>query len=87
MNLNSTPRCRCAYCGNRIERAEARAAAAILARFEEESFWEAVDALGPPMPSEDDIFPPCSMPIACLDCVTGAMFSLVITPSGHSMLG
>ncbi|NMC05556.1 MAG: hypothetical protein GYA24_10100 [Candidatus Lokiarchaeota archaeon] len=51
--------------------------------FEEESFWEAIDALCPPALNEDDYSMPRNFPTACLDCVTGAMFSLVIAPGGH----
>ncbi|NMC07057.1 MAG: hypothetical protein GYA24_17710 [Candidatus Lokiarchaeota archaeon] len=87
MNPPTIPRCRCAYCGNMVDVDEARTARAILDRFEEESFWEAIDALGPPALDENDYSVPRNFPVACLDCVTGAMFSLVIGPGGHSMLG
>lgn len=87
MNPLTIPRCRCAYCGAIIEHAEARAARAILARFEEESFWEIIDVLGPVVHVTEATDIGCAQPTTCLDCVTQAMFSLVVAPGGHVMLG
>ena len=79
--------CYCAYCDARIEPAEARAAHAILERFEEESFWEVMTAMGTPSYKHDEYSPFHGVPTACLECVTQAMFSLVVAPGGHWMLG
>ena len=78
---------RCVHCGTRLEPREARAADEILDRLHEEAFWEVIDAMGPPdlrLAIQDSfgLYYP-----RCLGCVTAALFSLVIAPGGHAMLG
>jgi hypothetical protein len=79
--------CHCAYCRAPIDPAEARAAQAIIARFKEEFFWEVVAALGQPVYDVGSLDVFQHAPITCLDCVTQALFSLVVAPGGHVMLG
>ncbi len=83
--ISSQP-CACAYCSAPIEPAEARAAREILAQLNEEAFWEVTDAMGPPdarLIVQHDF---CATYPACLECVTLALFSLVLAPGGHCML-
>jgi len=78
---------RCVHCGTRLEPGKARAADEILARLQEEAFWEAIDAMGPPdlhYAIHDGLG--FSYP-RCLGCVTKALFALVIAPAGHAMPG
>ena len=78
---------RCVHCHALLEPGEARVADEILARLCEEAFWEAIDAMGPPdhrMALYDGL---CYYHPRCLGCVTAALFSLVIAPGGHAMLG
>nr|MDO8086970.1 hypothetical protein [Candidatus Sigynarchaeum springense] len=78
---------RCVHCHALLEPGEARAADEILARLCEEAFWETIDAMGPPdlhYAIHDALG--FSYP-RCLGCVTKAIFSLVIAPGGHAMLG
>jgi hypothetical protein len=81
-----TNECRCAYCRAGIEPAEARAAAEILAHLAEEVFWEVTDALGPPEAELAVLHPFGVRYDACLECVTQALFSLILAPGGHCML-
>ncbi len=79
--------CRCAYCSAEIESAEARAAREILFSMSEESFWEAMDAMGKPAIEHAHMADIGVVEyFACLDCVTRALCSLVTTPGGHCML-
>ena len=78
---------RCVHCRAPIEPREARVADEILARLQEGTFWEAIDAMGPPdlhYAIHDGL---CYYHPRCLGCVTAALFSLVIAPGGHAMLG
>jgi hypothetical protein len=79
--------CRCSYCSAPIEPAEANAAREILVCLDDEAFWEVTLAMGPPV-LELAVQTEFGFTYnACLDCVTKALFSLVIAPGGHSMLG
>ena len=79
--------CKCSYCSAVIEPAEARVAREILVCLDEEAFWEVTDAMGPPVPELAVQTEFGFNYNACIDCVTKAMFSLVLAPGGHCMLG
>jgi hypothetical protein len=79
--------CKCSYCSAAIEQSEANAAREILVCLDEEAFWEVTTAMGPPV-LELAVQTEFGLNYnACLDCVTRALFSLVIAPGGHCMLG
>ncbi len=79
-------RCTCAYCSAVIEPAEADVARKILFNLADEAFFEVITAMRPPAIEHAHM---CNLGVeffACLECVTGALFSLVTTPGGHCAL-
>jgi hypothetical protein len=80
--------CKCAYCSAPVDPKEVRAAREILHNLTEEAFWEVMDAMGPPAIEHARMHDLGFVEyFACLECVMRAMFSLVIAPGGHCMLG